>query len=259
MTTIDSSNYEQWLVRYADNELSAAERTAVERWLESHPEAMEELTAYCEAPRLPADPNVRFPAVPVHLWWRERPWPAALRWAAVAAVVAAVAVPALVIMRAAPDTVADPVACLEEPIAKPVSARQETEDIAFAPIAPQVRIRPATTVNPSPSLPPTTSVEADEPIAEAATMEQADLPADPLGEEPLADAETAPIAEQQAKSPDTIYTNTLIVYENHADRRRTRLREWLEDLPIVAFFNRHIQETDGKHLCLATTNLDEEY
>ena len=52
MTTIDNNNYELWLLRYAEGELTVAECEAVEAWLASHPEAAEELALYSEALRL---------------------------------------------------------------------------------------------------------------------------------------------------------------------------------------------------------------
>ncbi len=93
MTTIDNNNYELWLLRYAEGELTAAEREAVETWLASHPEAAEELALYGEAPRLERDETVRYAAVSQQ---HTAPlWPAFLRWSAAAAVVVALMVPAL--------------------------------------------------------------------------------------------------------------------------------------------------------------------
>ena len=91
MESINNNNYELWLVRYADGDLTAAERAAVEQWLEGHPEAAEELKLYGEAPRLERDESVHYAAaVP----GRVQPlWPAVLRWSAAAAVVSLVAVP----------------------------------------------------------------------------------------------------------------------------------------------------------------------
>ncbi len=93
MTTIDNNNYELWLLRYAEGELTAAEREAVETWLASHPEAAEELALYGEAPRLERDETVWYAAVSQQ---HTAPlWPAFLRWSAAAAVVVALMVPAL--------------------------------------------------------------------------------------------------------------------------------------------------------------------
>lgn len=93
MTTIDNNNYELWLLRYAEGELTAAEREAVEAWLADHPEAAEELALYDEAPRLVRDETVRYAAVSQQ---HTAPlWPAFLRWSAAASVVVALMVPAL--------------------------------------------------------------------------------------------------------------------------------------------------------------------
>lgn len=93
MTTIDNNNYELWLLRYAEGELTAEEREVVETWLAGHPEAAEELALYGEAPRLERDESVWYAAVPQQHTWPL--WPAALRWSAAAAVVLALMVPAL--------------------------------------------------------------------------------------------------------------------------------------------------------------------
>lgn len=108
MTTIDNNNYELWLLRYAEGELTAAEREAVEAWLADHPEAAEELALYDEAPRLVRDETVRYAAVSQQ---HTAPlWPAFLRWSAAAAVVVALMVPAL--RRGSMDTLERPAAPL---------------------------------------------------------------------------------------------------------------------------------------------------
>lgn len=93
MTTIDNNNYELWLLRYAEGDLTAGERAAVETWLASHPDAVEELALYNEAPRLEKDESVRYGATPLH---RPMPlWPAVLRFGAAAAVVLLLMLPAM--------------------------------------------------------------------------------------------------------------------------------------------------------------------
>lgn len=89
---LNNNNYELWLVRYADGDLSAAERKAVEQWLEQHPEAAEELKLYGEAPRLEREETVHYEPHTV----RVLPFRSSvLRWSAAAAVVALLAVPAV--------------------------------------------------------------------------------------------------------------------------------------------------------------------
>ena len=96
METINNNNYELWLVRYADDDLTAAERKVVEQWLEGHPEAAEELALYNEAPRLEQDESVRYEVPVMQHTEQVRPlWPTVLRWSAAAAVVALLAVPAV--------------------------------------------------------------------------------------------------------------------------------------------------------------------
>ena len=86
---IDNNNYELWLLRYAEGNLAAEERAAVEAWLADHPAAAEELALYNEAPRLERNESIRYKA-PV------RPFrPAIMRWSAAAAVVVALMMPAL--------------------------------------------------------------------------------------------------------------------------------------------------------------------
>lgn len=93
MTTIDNNNYELWLLRYAEGELNAEERAAVEIWLESHPEAAEELALYREAPKLEKDERVRYGGEPQR---KVAPlWPRMLRCGAAAAVVMVLMTPAM--------------------------------------------------------------------------------------------------------------------------------------------------------------------
>jgi len=93
MTTIDNNNYELWLLRYAEGDLNAEERAAVETWLASHPDAAGELALYNEAPRLEKDESVRYRATPLH---RPKPlWSAMLRFGAAAAVVLLLMLPAM--------------------------------------------------------------------------------------------------------------------------------------------------------------------
>lgn len=90
---ISNDNYELWLLRYAEQELNADERAEVEQWLAANPEAANELALYGEAPRLERDEHVHYTAaMPQH---SQSLWPIALRWAAAAAVVAILMVPAM--------------------------------------------------------------------------------------------------------------------------------------------------------------------
>lgn len=92
MMNINNDNYELWLLRYAEQELTDAESKVVEQWLATHPEAAEELALYGEAPRLTKDESVKAPVLPQH---RISLWPVVLRWTAAAAVVAVLMMPAM--------------------------------------------------------------------------------------------------------------------------------------------------------------------
>lgn len=94
-TKIDNTNYELWLLRYAEGDLGADERAAVEAWLAGHPEAAAELALYREAPRLERDQSVRYVATPLQPAATRPLWPLLARWSAAAAVIAALMLPAL--------------------------------------------------------------------------------------------------------------------------------------------------------------------
>ena len=64
MITINDTNYELFLLQYAEGMLSDIERSEVEAWLADHPEAAEELALYSVAPRLERDPSVAYAAAP---------------------------------------------------------------------------------------------------------------------------------------------------------------------------------------------------
>lgn len=124
METINDSNYELWLVRYADGCLTAAERKAVEQWLEGHPGADGELALYSEAPRLERDEGVRYAGPVVR---QSRPlWSTGWRWAAAAAVALLLLTPAVlhfILPQEAPVEVASlPPTLLPPVVAEPDSA-----------------------------------------------------------------------------------------------------------------------------------------
>lgn len=93
MTNINDNNYELWLLRYAEGELTENECAELERWLYTHPKAAEELSLYNESPRLQRDENIRFVNVPRHQ--THSLWQVAWRWVAAASVVLALTVPGL--------------------------------------------------------------------------------------------------------------------------------------------------------------------
>lgn len=99
MITINDTNYELWLLRLADGDLSADETAAVRQWLESHPDAQAELQQYTEAPRLQADDAVVYPHPEQLRRQPHSPWSAVIRFAAAAAILAALIVPAVFLFR----------------------------------------------------------------------------------------------------------------------------------------------------------------
>lgn len=140
METINNSNYELWLVRYADGDLTADERHAVEKWLEAHPEAAEELALYNEAPRLERDETVKYAATvpqPVRPLWPV--W----RWAAAAAVALLILVP--VALRVAMPHEGGPQVASLQPTLTPAVAEPDSAATkpAVAPVTKPAVRRPA--------------------------------------------------------------------------------------------------------------------
>ena len=123
METIDDSNYELWLMRYADGCLTADEREAVEQWLEGHPGADGELALYSEAPRLERDERVRYDAA---LQQHSRPlWAGGWRWAAAAAVALLLLTPAAIHLFADTDEPVQVAQATPPASAVPIEAPQE--------------------------------------------------------------------------------------------------------------------------------------
>lgn len=192
---INDDNYELWLLRYAEQELSEAERREVEQWLAVHPEAAEELALYGEAPRLEKDEGVKYAAAPLQ---RSVPlWPAVAQWAAAAAVVAALMVPA---MRS-----------------------------AFVPEAASIQVAeaPITPSNPSLAIPtsPTSLTSQASSASQNRKTSPASLPAS-LPEAPLL-AEETPILQDTLseipveETPSVQYVDNLIVFEDEPELNPT--------------------------------------
>lgn len=190
MTTIDSNNYEVWLLRYAEGELDAAERESVEAWLASHPDAADELTLYLEAPRLERDDSFSFAAPLRH----SRPlWPVILRWSAAAAVLAAVILP-LTVRRPSHNAVPEAVVALAPELPSPVVPASEPVVVATPPA---VRHR-----TPAPKAEPLSS-----PL-DTAVSPSADL----LASAPAPSDTMPPVA--ASPSPAPVYVDDLIVVED---------------------------------------------
>ena len=163
MTTIDNNNYELWLLRYAEGDLNAGERAAVESWLSSHPDAAELLTLYNEAPRLEKDESVRYGATPLH---RPMPlWPAVLRFGAAAAVVLLLMLPAM--HMGIMDKMEVPLFVAENrPVTEPPQQQQQRQQ--QLPVVQPVP-RPVPSISSIPSIASIPSIETDTstPVAPA--------------------------------------------------------------------------------------------
>ena len=190
MTTIDSNNYEVWLLRYAEGELDTAERKSVEAWLASHPDAADELTLYLEAPRLQRDDSVSFAAPLRH----SRPlWPVVLRWSAAAAVLAAVLLP-LTVRRPSHNAVPEAVVALAPELPSPADPASEPVAVATPPA---VRHRT-----------PAPKAEPIAPPSDTAVSPSADL----LASAPAPSDTLPPVV--ASPSPAPVYVDDLIVVED---------------------------------------------
>ena len=241
MTTIDNNNYELWLLRYAEGELTAVEREAVEAWLADHPEAAEELFLYSEAPRLERDENVRYtrlsPLAPQdHLspfTFHLSPF---LRWSAAASVVLALMVPAL---RMGTMGRLEPQEPLVVATAQSTPGTQKTPIIQNTPNIRKTQKKTIVTIDTIETIKTIENIAPEEPLLLA--QEEDTLPLLPQ-EEPS----TAPTVIPSDSlivylpAPDTIYTNTLIVYDDSRPRFRDIASEWVEDTPVAKFIRHNI-------------------
>lgn len=231
MATIDNNNYELWLLRYAEGELTDSERLEVEDWLADHPEAAEELALYNEAPRLEANPTVTYTAASPQ---RMRPlWSAAWRWSAAAAVLIALMLPAL--RMGTMDTL------------EPQQPLLATTTIPATPEIPEIQNTP--NARTTPSIPKNqitpTSIETIEAITTIATIDT--IPTiDTIETNDLTPTfipSTSLIVYTPA--PDTLYTNTLIVYDDSRPSLRDVASEWVEDTPVGKFIRHNFAPRKG--------------
>ncbi len=230
MITIDNNNYELWLLRYAEQELTAEEYEAVEQWLESHPESAEELALYNEAPRLVKDESVRFTAAVLP---RTEPlWPAVLRWSAAAAVVAALMVPAI------------------GGITEMESGewRAESGELAQADLNEELIIKNEELpekVRSEVSVAKSVARQQEVPLM-AEVIEQVE---EPVVEEPQ-EIEVLPTAPEviycdnlivYEQAPDTVYTNDLIAYDDSRRSWTEDVKEWAAETKLAQWVRRRIQ------------------
>ena len=199
MVTIDDSNYELWLLRYAEQELTAEERKTVEAWLAEHSEAVMELTLYNEAPRLQRDESIKYHSHTKPLW------PVLLHWSAAAAVVAALIIPVALIKQE--NGVMVPLV----PHVSQVAQVRQTE--TFVPVADTAivisnNVKPDLVEDNAEAVEHTDKIEIQESVVAPEVIYTDNL-----------------IVYESA--PDTVYTNNLIVYD---DSRRS----WTEDVKAWA-------------------------
>ena len=241
MEKINDTNYELWLLRYAEDELTTEERVAVEQWLESHPAAAEELALYNEAPRLEKDESVRYAAAMPH---QTVPlWPAVMRWSAAAAVVAALMVPAI-----GGITKMEKVKPFDGQVAQVQSGNEvcgmRNEEVE-------------TTVNERPVAHPTVVLPQEEVmVAEVIEEEEA-----PVVEEPtelLAQEEPEVVPEvvycdnliAYESAPDTVYTNNLIAYEYSRRLWTEDVKDWASETKVAQWVRRRLKARESEMLAM---------
>lgn len=191
METINDKNYELWLVRYAEGDLTAAERQAVEAWLVAHPEAAEELRLYGEAPRLQRDESVRYAAA---MPPQAKPlWSTGWRWVAAAAVLLLLLSP--VVLPLFRST--------EQPVQVAQTTPPESNDATAAPAIEKAPVKTAT-ARPRASAPEPLIAIADEATASTEKPEDTEV------------TETPEILQTEQPS-SLIYVDNLIVFEEEPE------------------------------------------
>lgn len=236
METIDNNNYELWLLRYAEQELTDGEREVVEQWLADHPEAADELALYADAPRLVKDVSVRFAAA---VSPRTEPlWPAMLRWSAAAAVVAALMVPAI-----GGITEMERIA----PIGVELAAVQQTDTEVPEVDTVVTAVRKSAVV-----------LQREEPLI-AEVMEQEE---EPVADEPegLPTEVSQPVTIPEViytdnlivyeSAPDTVYTNNLIVYNDSRRSWTEDVKDWASETKMAQWVRRRFKAREAELLAM---------
>lgn len=207
METINDNNYELWLMRYVDGDLTADEREAVEQWLEGNPDAAEELKLYGEAPRLERDESVHYAAtVP----GRVQPlWPTVLRWSAAAVVVAALAVPAVRLLTPQEQPV---VVAQAEPETLPAA----TDDSLAAPVeTPAVERRSMVATRPQQEAEPLLAEAVEEVVPEEPEPEVFVPEVEPLlAEEVVTETEESTLAAPAVEEQQLVYVDNLFTVDS---------------------------------------------
>lgn len=202
MERIKDNNYELWLLRYAEGELTTAEREVVESWLESHPEAAEELALYSEAPRLERDESVRYAAAPQP--HTQSLWPVLLRWSVAAAVVVALMMPALRMGTMEPkgsiESVETPLVAEARPL--PTEAQPAPKNIKA--------IKKA-------SAPSVASISSASSISGASSTRDTLAQEEPVFSVEIVEISTLIVFEDSSAKAAPVETESLIVYDRSAD------------------------------------------
>lgn len=238
METINNNNYELWLVRYADGDLTADERKAVEQWLEGHPEAAEELKLYNEAPQLERDESVQYEATVLQPTERVRPlWPSVLRWSAVAAVVVLLAIPAVRWLTPQEQPV---VMAQAEPEAVPVIA---ADSLATPVETPAVERRSMVAARPQPEEEPLLAEAVEEVAPEEPEPEVFVPEVEPLlAEEAPVEVKEASTTEPAVEEQQLIYVDNLFVVDsgNVIEQRLLAVNENIKERLQSTYFGRRL-------------------
>ncbi|MBR5091848.1 MAG: DUF4880 domain-containing protein [Bacteroidales bacterium] len=237
METINDKNYELWLVRYAEGDLTAAERQAVEAWLVAHPEAAEELRLYGEAPRLQRDESVRYAAA---MPPQAKPlWSTGWRWAAAAAVLLLLLSPLVLPLFRSTE---QPVQVAQT--TPPVVAPMETDNAVIAP-QPRVVARRI----------------ADEVVAPQQQIDYAENYASPLPLPLPEPTEPEVLLATAPEEPQMVYVDNLFVEDTTTDLEQQVLavaesaREGLQGTWLGRRLARRLPDND--QLLAMTDNLRE--
>lgn len=233
MEKIDDSNYELWLLRYAEQELTSEEREEVEQWLAGHPEAAEELTLYNEAPRLEQDETVRCTTLPQR---HTLPlWPAVLRWSAAAAVVALLMLPVeKMTVTPAPKTQPMQVAAVTE--VTPEEIYEEEAPAVVQQKAPRCKMEPESQL-----------VAEEVPMQQDTLAEEAPRQQE-LKQEPTVLYSNSLIVYEPTQ--DTIYTDQLVLYDNSRRSWTEDVKEWASEMQVVQWVRRRIKVRESELLSM---------
>ena len=234
MITIDDSNYELWLLRYAEQELTTEEREAVEAWLAEHPEAAEELALYIEAPRLQRDESVSYAATP--LQHTQPLWPAVLRWSAAAAVVAALMVPITGLNDMGLEKVGEQYAMNNN--VNELNELTLEEDTIIDNNTYNSHNSPRETIfSPKEEIVTPIYVAEEHPVQQEDTVVDVIVPEEVV--EPAVVYCDNLIAYESA--PDTVYTNDLIAYDDSRRSWTEDVKEWAAETKLAQWVRRRIQ------------------